>query len=74
MARATRGIGEAKVRAIIEHRQRNGAFKFVDKLALLKGIEAEVLAANRALDRRHGGSRQGNSSRVGHRAHAVSTA
>jgi competence protein ComEA len=48
LARAMDGIGEAKARAIIEHRQRNGAFKSVDELALVKGIGAKTLAANRA--------------------------
>jgi competence protein ComEA len=47
LAREMEGIGEAKARAIVEHRQRNGAFKSVDELALVKGIGAKTLAVNR---------------------------
>lgn len=32
------GIGPAKSRAIIEHREKNGPFKSVDELARVKGI------------------------------------
>ncbi len=48
LAREMGGIGEAKVRAIVEHRQRNGALKSLDELTLVKGIGAKTLAVNRA--------------------------
>jgi len=34
-------------RAIVEHRQKNGAFRSVDELALVKGIGAKTLENNR---------------------------
>jgi competence protein ComEA len=35
---AVKGIGPAKAKAIVEHRQKNGAFKNVDALAEVKGF------------------------------------
>jgi len=48
LAREMKGIGESKARAIVEHRQKNGAFRSVDELALVKGIGAKTLDNNRA--------------------------
>lgn len=48
LAREMDGIGEAKARAIVEHRQRNGGFRSVDELALVKGIGAKTIDNNRA--------------------------
>ena len=48
LAREMDGIGEAKARAIVEHRQRNGVFRSVDDLALVKGIGRKTLETNRA--------------------------
>ncbi len=48
LAREMKGIGESKARAIVEHRQKNGAFRSVDELALVKGIGAKTLENNRA--------------------------
>jgi competence protein ComEA len=48
LARDMDGIGESKARAIVEHRQRNGGFRSVDELALVKGIGAKTLDRNRA--------------------------
>lgn len=48
LAREMEGIGEAKARAIVEHRQKNGAFRSVDELALVKGIGAKTLENNRS--------------------------
>ena len=48
LARGMDGIGEAKARAIVEHRQRNGAFRSVDELALVKGVGGKTVEANRA--------------------------
>lgn len=48
LAREMDGIGEAKARAIVEHRQRNGGFRSVDELALVKGIGTKTIDNNRA--------------------------
>lgn len=48
LAREIKGIGESKARAIVEHRQKNGAFRSVDELALVKGIGAKTLENNRS--------------------------
>lgn len=48
LAREMTGIGESKARAIVEHRQKNGAFRAVDELALVKGIGAKTLENNRS--------------------------
>jgi|GEM_PF-509214 competence protein ComEA len=48
LAREMKGIGESKARAIVEHRQKNGAFRSIDELALVKGIGAKTLDNNRA--------------------------
>ncbi|MFM8586416.1 MAG: ComEA family DNA-binding protein [Gammaproteobacteria bacterium] len=48
LAREMKGIGESKARAIVEHRQKNGAFRSVDELALVKGIGSKTLENNRA--------------------------
>ena len=48
LAREMKGIGESKARAIVEHRQKNGAFRSVDELALVKGIGAKTLENNRS--------------------------
>ena len=48
LARDLEGIGESKARAIVEHRRRNGAFRSVDELALVKGIGPKTLELNRS--------------------------
>lgn len=48
LARDLEGIGESKARAIVEHRTRNGAFRSVDELALVKGIGPKTLELNRS--------------------------
>ncbi len=39
-----KGIGEAKARAIIEHREKHGPFKTVDELKNVSGIGDKLLA------------------------------
>ena len=48
LARDLEGIGESKARAIVDHRTRNGAFRSVDELALVKGIGPKTLELNRS--------------------------
>ena len=48
LARDLEGIGESKARAIDEHRTRNGAFRSIDELALVKGIGPKTLELNRS--------------------------
>lgn len=43
------GIGPAKARAIVEYREKEGAFKSVDDLTKVKGIGAKTLEKNRAI-------------------------
>lgn len=39
-----KGIGEAKARAIVEHREKHGPFKTVDELKNVSGIGDKLLA------------------------------
>lgn len=48
LAREMEGIGESKAKAIVEYRQKNGPFRSVDELALVKGIGAKTLENNRS--------------------------
>ncbi|ENU22850.1 hypothetical protein F993_02760 [Acinetobacter proteolyticus] len=41
------GVGEKKAQAIMEYRQKNGAFKSVDELLNIKGIGPKLLDKNR---------------------------
>ena len=47
LARELKGIGAAKAQAIVEHRQKHGAFRSLDELALVKGIGQKLVDRNR---------------------------
>lgn len=48
LARELDGIGEAKARAIVEYRQKNGPFRRVEDLSLVQGIGTRTLEINRS--------------------------
>jgi competence protein ComEA len=48
LARELRGIGNAKAQAIVDYRQKHGAFRTVDELALVKGVSQKLIDRNRA--------------------------
>jgi competence protein ComEA len=48
LARELKGIGNAKAQAIVEYRQKHGAFRSVDELAMVKGISQKLIERNRA--------------------------
>ncbi len=41
------GIGEVKAKAIVEYREKNGYFKSIDDITLVKGIGEKTLEKNR---------------------------
>ena len=47
LATALNGVGEAKAKAIVAHRNQHGAFRSVDELALVKGIGQRLVDINR---------------------------
>jgi competence protein ComEA len=48
LARELKGIGTAKAQAIVEYRQKHGAFRSIDELAMVKGISQKLIERNRA--------------------------
>ena len=44
---AIKGIGPGKAKAIVEYRDKNGPFKTVDDLGLVKGIGTATIEKNR---------------------------
>jgi competence protein ComEA len=56
LAKALEGVGEAKAKAIVAHRQQHGPFKSVDEVGLVKGIGQKLLDRNRANIRLGGGT------------------
>jgi competence protein ComEA len=48
IAKELHGIGLSKAQAIVEFRQKNGAFKSPDELRKVKGIGARTIERNRA--------------------------
>jgi competence protein ComEA len=47
LARELKGVGEARARAIVEHRTQHGPFRSADELSLVKGIGQKVVDQNR---------------------------
>jgi competence protein ComEA len=48
IAKELNGVGEARAKAIVEYREKNGAFKTADDLAKVKGIGPKMIEKNRA--------------------------
>lgn len=48
IAKELEGIGLSRAQAIVEYREKNGAFKSADELRKVKGIGAKTLELNRA--------------------------
>jgi competence protein ComEA len=48
LARDLKGIGDSKAAAIVDYRQKHGAFRSVDDLALVKGVGQKLVDRNRA--------------------------
>ena len=48
IAKELNGVGLSRAQAIVEYREKNGAFKNVDDLKKVKGIGAKTLEQNRS--------------------------
>ncbi len=48
IAAALKGVGASKAEAIVAYRAKNGPFKSVDDLAMVKGIGQKIVDDNRA--------------------------
>lgn len=48
IARELEGIGLSRAQAIVEYREKHGAFKSIDDLKKVKGVGAKTLEQNRA--------------------------
>ena len=46
LAKELKGIGQIKAQAIIEYREKHGAFKTIDALANVKGIGSVIIGSN----------------------------
>ncbi len=56
IAKELNGVGLSRAQAIVEYREKNGAFKSVDDLKKVKGIGAKTLEQNRSNIRLDGGA------------------
>ena len=48
IAKELDGIGPARAKAIVEYREKHGAFKTVEEVAKVKGVGAKAIEQNRA--------------------------
>jgi len=48
IATSLNGIGNVKAQAIVDYRQKHGAFRSVDELAQVKGISQKLISRTRA--------------------------
>jgi competence protein ComEA len=48
LSRELKGIGDAKAAAIVEYRQKHGAFRNIDELTQVKGVGQKLIDRNRA--------------------------
>ena len=48
IAKELSGVGESLAKAIVEYREKNGAFKTADDLAKVKGVGPKMVEKNRA--------------------------
>ncbi len=48
IAKELQGIGPARAKAIVEYREKHGAYKSADDLSKIKGVGVKVIDKNRA--------------------------
>lgn len=54
LAQELKGIGGVKAQAIVDYRQKHGAFRTIDELAQVKGISQKLIDRNRTSLRLNG--------------------
>jgi competence protein ComEA len=48
LAQELKGVGKVKAQALVDYRQKHGAFRTLDDLALVKGFGQKLIERNRA--------------------------